>query len=151
MSHIFLKIDNMSGESKDSAHIGWCDVKSIKWGASRNKPGVGAVNYKNLLVLTSIDKLTPTVMLYVSNGSKIRKIEISGCKQGGEQIEYYRITLENVIVADVLIVDSSFEPEVYYEFQADKVKIQYWEQTETGIKGAETRSGWDIKNNSSAY
>jgi type VI secretion system secreted protein Hcp len=34
-----------------------------------------------------------------------------------------------------------------YQFQAAKVKTQYWEQSTTGGKGAETQSSWNIKEN----
>jgi type VI secretion system secreted protein Hcp len=36
---------------------------------------------------------------------------------------------------------------VSYQFQASKVKTQYWEQSASGGKGAETQSGWDLKAN----
>lgn len=36
---------------------------------------------------------------------------------------------------------------VSYQFQASKVKTQYWEQSVSDGKGAETQSGWDIKGN----
>ncbi|QKJ88975.1 hypothetical protein PMPD1_4068 [Paramixta manurensis] len=52
---------------------------------------------------------------------------------------------------EVTLRESSPETEVAYEFQADRVKFQYWEQSETGGKGAETRMGWDIKNSTSYF
>ena len=57
-------------------------------------------------------------------------------------IESCRITLENVTVIDVNLDHAT---EVACAFQADKVKFQYWEQAASGIKGAESRMGWDIK------
>lgn len=151
MSSIFLKVDNISGESKDANHVGWIDVKSMNWGTSRNTNGSGTVHYKNLSVHTSVDKATPAMFLYASNGRKISKIEISSWKSGGIATESYRITLENVLIVDIFLHDAFIDSEVTYEFQADKVKIQYWEQTALGGKGAETRSGWDIKNNTSSF
>ena len=63
-------------------------------------------------------------------------------------IESCRITLENVTVTDVNLDDVA---EAAYEFQVDKVKFQYWEQAASGIKGAESRMGWDIKNSTSCF
>jgi type VI secretion system secreted protein Hcp len=37
-----------------------------------------------------------------------------------------------------------------YSFQASKVKQQYWEQSSSGGKGAESSAGWDIKGNKEA-
>lgn len=76
---------------------------------------------------------------------------MSACKAGFNQAEYYRITLENVLVFEAQLRDDSHTTHVEYEFQADIVKIQYWEQTSAGIKGAETRSGWNIKENRSEF
>ena len=39
---------------------------------------------------------------------------------------------------------------VTYAFQAAKVKQQYWEQSSSGGKGAETSAGWNIKENKEA-
>lgn len=150
MNNLFLKADNVAGESQDAAHKGSIDINSYNWGAQRAAAGNGAVSYNNLSVHTIIDKATPAMLLFASNGTKIRKVELSGCKAGGTAIEYYRITLEDVIVAQILLSDSG-DANVEYEFQADSVKMQYWEQSPTGGKGAETRSGWNIKNNVSQY
>lgn len=67
----------------------------------------------------------------------------------GEQIEYSRITLDDVMVTGVEF-DGSKNNEVLwvtYSFQAVKIKTQYWEQTERGGKGPETQMGYDIKQN----
>ena len=69
-------------------------------------------------------------------------MHLSLCKAGNGMIESCRITLENVTVTDVNLDDVA---EAAYEFRADKVKFQYWEQAASGIKGAESRMGWDIK------
>ncbi|MCX0501617.1 Hcp family type VI secretion system effector [Erwinia billingiae] len=151
MNNLFMKLDNVSGESRDAGHSGWTDIQSCHWGVSRSEAGKKGANHQNLIVHAAVDKSTPTIFLYGSNGNKIRKVEISACKAGGTQVEYYRITLENVFVAGVMLTDCGETSVVQYEFQADAVKIQYWEQGTAGGKGAETRSGWDIKNNTSSF
>lgn len=65
--------------------------------------------------------------------------------------EYYRITLENVVIVEVLLRDHGAATDIEYEFEAEKVKFQYWEQGGMGGKGAETRMGWDIKNSTSYF
>ncbi|MCX8959088.1 type VI secretion system tube protein Hcp [Erwinia psidii] len=154
MNNVFLKIDGVSGESRDAAHSGWTDVDAYSWGSKRSsgRSGAGAkVNYHNLTVHCQVDKATAGALLYSSNGNKIKSVQLSACKAGGEQMEYYRITLENVIVVEVLFRDNGALTDVEYEFEADKVKFQYWEQGAIGGKGAETRMGWDIKNSTSYF
>ncbi|MDE1185342.1 MAG: type VI secretion system tube protein Hcp [Pantoea sp.] len=151
MNSLFLKVEGVAGESKDASHPGWIDIKNYSWGAWRSGNGPGMGNYRNLIVHTQIDKATPALILMTTNGKKIRKVEMSACKAGFNQAEYYRITLENVLVFEAQLRDDSHTTHVEYEFQADIVKIQYWEQTSAGIKGAETRSGWNIKENRSEF
>lgn len=70
-------------------------------------------------------------------------------KAGGEQVEYFCITLEDILVT---LVQYSGDHDgdamtVSYAFQAAKVKQQYWEQTDKGGKGAESVVAYDIKQN----
>ena len=150
MESVFLKIEGFTGESQDAAHQGWIDVHSYSWGVWRNGnlAGPGASCYKNLTVRCPIDKATAAVLLLASNGARVKAIQLSFCKAGDGMIESYRLTLENVAVTDVNL---DHVAEAAYAFQAEKVKFQYWEQTAAGIKGAETRMGWDIKNSSSCF
>lgn len=74
---------------------------------------------------------------YVSSGNHISKVELSTCKAGGSQTEYCRITLEDVIVTNVLF-NGAIHSEILslsYQFQASKVEIQYWKQTFWERKG----------------
>lgn len=153
---IFLKIDGISGESKDANHKDWIDVDNFSWGASQPATltsggggGAGKVNFQDLKVNAALDKAAPTILKHSAIGRHIPKLEISVCKAGGEQIEYSRITLEDVIVTGVEFVGAQ-ENEVVlvnYSFQAVKVKQQYWEQTEKGGRGAEVQMAYDIKLN----
>lgn len=107
------------------------------------------MNYQDLRIQALIDKSTPAILKYCSNGKHVAKIELSVCKAGGNQVEYSKIVLEDVLVTqtdfngvgqnDAIVVD--------YAFQASKVTMSYWEQGSSGTKGAESKSGWDIKQN----
>lgn len=151
MSSLFLQVDGVAGESRDATHMGWIDIDSYNWGAWRSGSEAGMGSYRNLVVKAKIDKATPAMLLLTSSGRKLRKIIVSACRAGTGQQEYYRITLENVQVFEAQLNDNDEVASVEYEFQADIVKIQYWEQTAAGGKGAETRSGWNIKENTSAF
>lgn len=111
--------------------------------------GAGKVNFNDLRVKALIDKSTPAILKYCSSGKHVSKVELSVCKAGGSQVEYSKIVLEDVLVtatnfngigqSDTIVVD--------YAFQASKVSTSYWEQSASGTKGAETKAGWDIKQN----
>lgn len=153
---IFMRIDGVTGESKDAHHKNWIDVQNFTWGATQPNTlttggggGAGKVNFHDLKVTAPIDKAAPTILKHSAIGRHIPKLEISVCKAGGEQIEYSRITLDDVMVTGVEF-DGQKTNEVLwvtYSFQAVKLKTQYWEQTERGGKGPETQMGYDIKQN----
>ena len=85
----------------------------------------------------------------IVTGKHIEKLELSICKAGGSQIEYCRITLEDILITNVLFSGATQRElvGVNYQFQAAKVKQQYWEQASSGIRGAESSVGWNIKEN----
>ncbi len=151
MSNLFIKVDNITGESQDVDHLGWIDIRSYSWGVNRTHAGKGGAHHLNLITQATMDKSTPTLFLYASNGNKVPKIILSACKAGGTQMEYCRVTLENTLIAAVVLNDNGSMGSIQYEFQADSVKLQYWEQSAAGGRGAETRMGWNIKDSTSYF
>jgi type VI secretion system secreted protein Hcp len=153
---LYLKIDGIDGEATDSNHQGWINVDSFTWGATQQGNmavggggGAGKVQFRDLTVQANIDKAMPAIMRYVANGKHISKVQLSLCKAGGTQIEYCRITLEDVLITNALFNGTTHTDLVgmSYQFQAAKVQTQYWVQSSTGSKGAESQSSWNIKEN----
>jgi type VI secretion system secreted protein Hcp len=152
---LFLKVDGATGESRNAAYKGWTDLDSFNWGASQPSSmhvggggGAGKVSYQDLTCVCSVDKAFPSLMIKCASGEHISKVEIAGAKAGGDQIEYLKITMEDVLVthADVNGAEGA-EAKVSYGFQPSKLKIEYSEQTEKGTKGATSTFGWNIKEN----
>lgn len=153
---IFLHAEGVTGESQDKNHKGWTDVTSFEWGVSQPASmstdgggGAGKATFHDLVIHASVDKATSALLSACSAGKHISKVEVSVCKAGGHQIEYCRITLEEVMVTDVSYDGSNGNDilDVSYSFQAARVRHQYWQQTATGGKGAEVAAGWNIKEN----
>ena len=153
---MFMKIDGASGESKDANHKNWTDIVSFSWGATQPGSlasggglGAGKASFNDLHVVARIDKAAPAVMKHCASGKHLSRVELSVCKAGGQQVEYTKITLEDVLVSSVQLSGELNQEAVLvnFAFQAAKVKQQYWEQTEQGGKGAESLVAWDIKQN----
>lgn len=153
---MYMKIEGVNGESKDAQHKEWTDIKSFSWGATQpgsmstgGGGGTGKASFNDLYVECRIDRAAPAVLKHCATGKHLGKVELSVCKAGGEQVEYSRITLEDVLVTSVQYTGNqdSDAMMVGYAFQAAKVKQQYWEQTDKGGKGAESVIGYDIKQN----
>ncbi|MGP2447677.1 Hcp family type VI secretion system effector [Pantoea stewartii subsp. indologenes] len=153
---IFLKIDGIEGESQNANHKKWIDVLSFDWGAQQpgnmavgGGGGAGKVNYRDLTVEALIDKATPALVKYCASGKHLSKVQLSVCKAGGQEVEYTRITLEDVLVTqtDFTGVGHASTLGMQYSFQASKVALEYWEQASQGTKAASVQMGWDIKQN----
>lgn len=153
---MYLKVDGVTGESADSNHKNWIDIQSFNWGASQpgnmavgGGGGAGKVQFSDLAVQAFIDKGTPAIMKFCASGKHVNSVELSVCKAGGQKVEYTRVVLEDVLVTGCKFtgVGSTDKIIVSYYFQAAKVNLHYWEQSDQGTKGAETKSGWDVKQN----
>lgn len=153
---MYLRIEGIKGESKDTNHKDWTDIESFTWGAEQpgsmntgGGGGAGKVNFDDLVVVAAIDKAAPTVLQNCATGKHFSKVEVSVCKAGGKQIEYSRTTLEDVIVTSVKFVGTQENETLMMEFgfQAAKVKNHYWEQNDKGNKGPEVSMTWNNKEN----
>ncbi|WP_017347166.1 Hcp family type VI secretion system effector [Pantoea sp. A4] len=156
---MYLKVDGVTGESTDSNHTGWIDISSFSWGATQPNNtttggggGAGKVKFDDLSVNAKIDKATTAMLKKCATGAHISEIQVSICKAGGTQVEYTRITLTDVLISNVHYSGAAADDTVgiTYAFQAAKVKQQYWEQSTSGTKGAESSAGWNIKTNTEA-
>ncbi|MDX3905800.1 MAG: type VI secretion system tube protein Hcp [Pigmentiphaga sp.] len=156
---MYMKVEGASGESKDANHKDWTDIVSFSWGASQpgsmaagGGGGIGKASFNDLHVVARIDRAAPAVMKHCASGKHLSKVEVSVCKAGGSQVEYSKITLEEVLVTSVQITGEKDSEAVLvdYAFQAARVKQQYWEQTDKGSKGAESLVAWDVKQNKEA-
>ncbi|MBY4766533.1 Hcp family type VI secretion system effector [Burkholderia ambifaria] len=156
---MFMKVDGVTGESADAQHKGWTDIESFTWGASQ--PGAmasgsggnaGKASFNDLVVAAYMDKGAPAIIKNCASGKHLPKVEISACKTGGSQIEFMRVTLQEVLVTSAQVAgidpgDAADRLMMHYGFQAAKVKKQYWQQNDNGGKGAEVSIGWNIKEN----
>jgi type VI secretion system Hcp family effector len=156
---MFMKVDGVTGESVDSQHKQWTDIQSFSWGANQRGAmatggggNAGRASFNDLSVVAYMDKSSAAIIKNCANGKHLTKVEISACKTGGTQIEFMRVTLEEVLVTSAHVTgvdpgDAADRLLMNYGFQAARVKKQYWEQTDTGGKGAEVSVGWNVKEN----
>ncbi len=153
---LFLKVDGADGESKESAHKDWIDVDSFSWGIDQPAQahtggglGAGKVSVHDLTVTANVDKAFTTLSGFCASGKHIAKAQFAASKAGGDSpVEYYKTTLEDVIVTSVQLVGSSgAEMKVNYAFNAAKLKNEYFTQTEKGSKGPGSDFGWNVKEN----
>ena len=152
---LYLKVEGADGESQDSAHKTWVDLDSFHWGCVQPHTagtgggmGAGRATFHDCSCVCSIDKAYAAVLGKCAKGDHIPKVTLSAAKAGGTQMEYFKITLEDVIVTSVDINGSEgAEIKASYSFQASKIKSEYKEQTKSGTPGGSCEFGWNIKEN----
>jgi type VI secretion system secreted protein Hcp len=106
----FLKLDGIKGESADAKHKGEIDILSFSWGvqqtgtsASGGGGGSGKVKFHDLQITKKTDAASPLLMLNCANGAHLKEASLTVRKAGGEQLEYLKIKLTDVLV-------SSYQP-----------------------------------------
>jgi type VI secretion system secreted protein Hcp len=152
---LFMKVDGADGESANSKHKNWIDVESFHWGANQPSSmhvggggGAGKVSFHDLTAVANVDKSYPAMLVNCASGKHIPKVQVAGAEAGGNEVEYFKITLEDVLVTSVDVSGANgAQVTVNYSFQAAKVKSEYSVQSKDGSKGATSEFGWDVKQN----
>ncbi|CAD6877417.1 Uncharacterized protein ImpD [Methylomonas albis] len=153
---MFIKIDNIKGESKDKAHEGETDVLAWSWGLSQSGTmhiggggGAGKVNVQDISFTKWMDKGSTDLMLACCKGTHIPKAVLVVRKAGDKPLEYLTITMEEVLVASINTGGSGGEDRLTENVTLNfaKVKVKYIEQTEKGAGGDKPDMSWNIQSN----
>ena len=153
---IFLDLDGVKGESRDSKHLETIDVLSWSWGLSQSGTahmgggaGAGKVSVQDISFTHYIDKASPTLMLFCCNGKHMKKGKLIVRKAGENPLEYLTIDLEDILVSHVSTGGSHGEDRLTENFTLNfaKFKLEYIPQTESGAGGKRTEAKWDIPAN----
>jgi type VI secretion system secreted protein Hcp len=155
---MFIKIDDVKGESQDDKHKDEIDVLAWSWGMSQSGTfhaggggGSGKVSINDLSFTKYIDKSSPNLMNYCSSGKQYKEAKLTIRKAGGKTpLEYLIITMKDVIVTSVSTGGSGGEDRltenVTLNFGA--LKLDYQQQKPDGSKeGGPVKYGWDIAKN----
>ena len=155
----FLKLDGIKGESADAKHKGEIDVMSFSWGASQTGVqatggggGAGKVHFQDLHIVKKTDAASPTLMLNCANGAHIKTGLLTVRKAGGEQLEYLKIKLTDILVSSFKDHGSNHTgdeiPVEQISLNFAKVEYQYQPQGADGkAQGGPVIAGWDVKAN----
>jgi type VI secretion system secreted protein Hcp len=171
----YLNIDGIKGESMDAKHKGEIDIMSFSWGAAQTGVqatggggGAGKVKMHDFIVTKKTDAASPLLMLNCASGAHIKSANLTVRKAGGEQLEYLKIKLSDLIVssykphaiesaigiedpASGLPTGKSEHDEIPMEEVAlnfSKIEFSYQPQGPDGkAQGGPIVAGWDVKAN----
>jgi type VI secretion system secreted protein Hcp len=139
----FLKIDGIDGESADETHRGEIIIDSFSWGMSNSGTfsgggggGAGKVSMQDIHFTRRLDKASPKLMLACATGQHIPTAKLTCRKSGsdGSQVEYYTITLTDVLVSSVSTGGSSGDPLPTESISLNFTKIE-WVYVPVGADG----------------
>jgi type VI secretion system secreted protein Hcp len=108
MFDCFLKIDTIPGECTDDKHKEWIEVLSYSHGVSQ--PGSGSsssgggrsaerCDHQDLTIVKTLDKTSPKLALFCSNGTHIASVKVELCRAAGDKQKYMEYLLSDVIVS----------------------------------------------------
>lgn len=154
---MFLKIEGVDGESADSKHKDEIDVLSFSWGMSQTGSmhvagggGTGKVAVQDMSITKNLDKASTVLMQKCATGKHFPKATLTCRKAGDTPIEYFVVTMEEVLVTSVSEGGSKHEEDRQTEMISlnfAKVKVKYTPQKGDGSAGAESELGFDIRAN----
>ena len=155
---MFIKIGDIGGEAKDSAHKGEIDVLAWSWGMSQSGSfhvgggvGGGKVNVQDISLTKYIDKSSSPLMLKCCKGDHIDKATLTVRKAGGDKpLEYLIINMSKVMVTSVSTGGSGGEDRLTENVTLNfaKVEVKYQPQDDRGAPdGGTIDMTWDIEAN----
>jgi len=160
---IFLKIDDLVGDSKDKAtpsHKDEIQVLGFSWGMTQTGTthnatggGSGKVSVNDISFTKRVDTTSTNLIKHCCNGHHFKQAVFTVRKAGGKSpVEYFKITLEELIVSSIT-TSVAPESETIIEnvtLNFARFKLAFVPQADDGTPMAEMPASWDIPGNAEA-
>ena len=147
---MFLKLDDIKGESRDAKHKDEIDILTYSLGAVQSATthagsggGAGKVSVKDLSITKIVDKATPNLFLACCSGKHFKEATLTVRKAGEKPLEYLKIIMKQVLVSSY----SSGNGTESITFNFAEVSMEYVPQKADGSGDASIQVGWDIARN----
>src|SRR6056297_912665 len=157
---MFLKFASIKGDSQVAGHEDEVEVLGWSWGAHHSGTmhrgkggGAGKLSVNDMSITKYLDQATPNLWKLCCNGKHEDEAVLTIRKAGGDSpVEYLKITLEEVLVADMQTSGSQGEEVITESITLNfaKFKLEYTPQEGDGSAGATVETGWDIRKNEEA-
>jgi len=152
---MFLKIDDVKGESKDVEHLDEIEVLAWSWGLTQSGTthtgaggGAGKVSVQDISVTKYTDKSTPKLLENIATGKFFQVADLTVRKAGEKPITFVHITMDNALVTSISMGGSGGEDRLTENITLNfaKFKFEYTPQDDKGA-GAPQEFSWDIAAN----
>jgi type VI secretion system Hcp family effector len=147
---LYMKIDNLQGETTVRGREGQTQLNSFAFGASTNAAvgatggGVGKPSFAPVTVTKMFDSISPDTFKNLATGKKYTSIIIELVKGGELQQTYVRYTFtDSFITSDTFSTDDSYQLLETLSFVPKTFKVEYYKTDKTGKLGAPMSFGFD--------
>jgi type VI secretion system Hcp family effector len=144
-SHLFMKVDGITGDSAFNGHVGEIDIDSLSWGLSNSKGNAKGTAFENTTVNKGLDSASPQILVATAQAKIFRTIEITAERIDEDSTQYAKLTFGNATFTSQhqdVTSDGGFKEKDTFTFT--RVTLTY---TIKGIDGPDqTYTGtWDLK------
>src|SRR5271166_2791976 len=153
---MFLKLDGVTGESKDKVHSKDIDVLVWSWGMRNDGSaqvgggaGSGKVNVQDIAITKFVDSSSPQLMLACCKGTHYENALLTVRKAGDKPLEYVKVKMQKVFISNISTgaSDNSDRLTESVILNFGKVSMDYTPQDDKGAPGTAIPFGWDIAAN----
>jgi type VI secretion system secreted protein Hcp len=153
---MFLKMDDVKGESRDSKHKDEVDILAWSWGMSQpgsthtgGGGGNSKVSVQDLSLTKYVDKSSPNLMMATCCGKHFKQAVLTVRKAGEKPLEYLKITMKEVFVSAVSTGGSGGEDRLTENVTLNfaEFKVEYTPQKADGSGEAAVEAVWKIAEN----
>lgn len=153
---MFLKLDDIKGESRDDKHHNEIDVLAWSWGLSQSGTthgggggGAGKASVQDLSLTKYVDKSSPNLIMAGCNGKHFKEALLTVRKAGEKPLEYLKITMKEVLVSSISTGGSGGEDRLTENVTLNfaEFKVEYTPQKSDGAGEAAVEAAWHIAKN----
>ena len=157
-SNLYMKIDNLQGESLVQGRANQVELNSFSFGVSAETSflkgtgaAVGKAVWGSVTVQKDFDSISPSTMQNMAKGTAFKSIIIEATKQTGgrEPSTFLRYTFtDSFITGDSFNIDDSGSTNESLSFIYKTMKVEYFKQGADGRLATQPiKFGWDIAQN----
>jgi type VI secretion system secreted protein Hcp len=154
--HMFVKIEDIKGESVDTDYKDWIDIMTWTWGMTQSGnahqgsgAGTGQVSVRDVSFTKYVDKSTPVLAKWCCSGKAFGKAQLVVCKAGDKKVPYLTLAMTDGLISSCSHGGASHDERlvetVSLHFRA--FHMVHTLQNKDGTKGASIPAGWDIAAN----
>ena len=143
---MFLEVDGLRGETRDSKYKDAIDVLAFSWGLSNSG---GKPNFQDVSVTKYVDRTSPTLMEMVASGKLVATARLTVRKPGETPIDYLRYCFTGLRFGSLTSGGSGGEDRLTENISFNYATIveRYTPQDELGKPLPAIFGGWDLVKN----